>query len=58
MRSHYDFSKMKGEKNPYAGRLKPLIRENIGGGRFANDGLCERRRPYFEHFLICCSRPR
>ena len=25
MRSHYDFSKMKGEKNPYAGRLKQPI---------------------------------
>lgn len=25
MREHYDFSKMKGEKNPYAARLKQPI---------------------------------
>ena len=25
MRAHYDFSKMKGQKNPYVGRLKQPI---------------------------------
>ena len=25
MRAHYDFSKMKGEKNPYVGRLKQPV---------------------------------
>lgn len=25
MRGHYDFSKMKGQKNPYLSRLKPPI---------------------------------
>jgi len=32
MRSHYDFSKMKSRKNPYANKLKKQITIRIGSG--------------------------
>ena len=32
MRQHYDFSKMKGEKNPYASRLKQPITIRLDKG--------------------------
>ena len=32
MRKHYDFSKMKGEKNPYASRLKRPITIRLDKG--------------------------
>lgn len=32
MRAHYDFSKMKGEKNPYASRLKQPITIRLDKG--------------------------
>lgn len=32
MRAHYDFSKMKGEKNPYAARLKQPITIRLDKG--------------------------
>ena len=32
MREHYDFSKMKGEKNPYIGRLKQPITIRLDKG--------------------------
>lgn len=35
MRPHYDFSKMKGEKNPYASRLKQPITIRLDKGTVA-----------------------
>ena len=35
MRKHYDFSKMKGEKNPYASRLKQAITIRLDKGTVA-----------------------
>ncbi|MDE2291746.1 MAG: antitoxin [Elusimicrobia bacterium] len=35
MRAHYDFSKMKGEKNPYASRLKQPITIRLDKGTVA-----------------------
>ncbi len=32
MRTHYDFAKMKGEKNPYAGQLKQPITIRLDKG--------------------------
>ncbi len=35
MRTHYDFQKMKGEKNPYLGRLKQPITIRLDKGTVA-----------------------
>lgn len=35
MRAHYDFSKMKGEKNPYVSRLKQPITIRLDKGTVA-----------------------
>jgi predicted DNA binding CopG/RHH family protein len=35
MRTHYDFSKMKGEKNPYIGQLKQPITIRLDKGTVA-----------------------
>jgi uncharacterized protein (DUF4415 family) len=35
MRTHYDFAKMKGEKNPYIGRLKQPITIRLDKGTVA-----------------------
>lgn len=35
MRTHYDFDKMKGEKNPYAARLKQPISIRLDKGTVA-----------------------
>ncbi|MEW6359141.1 MAG: antitoxin [Planctomycetota bacterium] len=55
MRSHYDFSKMKGRKNPYVKRLKQSV--TIPLDRDTEDYLLERS-PRFRAMLDKAKRER
>lgn len=46
MRDHYDFSKMKSVRNPYAGKIKhPITIRIIDGDRVYVKQLRTKRRP-------------